>query len=140
MQTAERDKKRTARAVPVRTATVQALVMSQHDAVRCQLVAYLSRSPGLAVSGVSFSPEAIGRASPDVVVLDLSQIGPDGLGAALAAAQAVGARLIALASMRVPADEALVREGGGLYLLKTAGADGLAEHVQRLGTRPATIG
>jgi hypothetical protein len=42
--------------------------------------------------------------------------------------------------MRVPADEALVREGGGLYLLKTAGADGLAEHVQRLGTRPATIG
>src|SRR5688500_3153644 len=86
-------------------AGVTTLVISQHDAVRRQLVTYLGRSPGLTVSGDAFSPEAIIRAHPDVLVLDLSQIGRDGLRQAIDAAHRVGAHLIALASMRELADE-----------------------------------
>ena len=53
---------------------VTTLVISQHEAVRRQLVTYLGRSPALAVSGDAFSPEAIIQAHPDVLVLDLSQL------------------------------------------------------------------
>jgi hypothetical protein len=111
------------------TAVVQTLVLSQHEAVRRQLVAYLGRSPALAVSGEPFDPEAIVRARPEVVVLDLSRLGSAGLRSAIGAVQAVGARLIALASIREPADEDAVGRAGGLYRLKSAGADGLAETV-----------
>ena len=48
---------------------------------------------------------------------------------AIAAAQRVGAHLIALASLRELADERAVTGAGGLYRLKSAGADGLAEIV-----------
>jgi DNA-binding NarL/FixJ family response regulator len=113
------------------------LVISQHEAVRRQLVTYLSRSPALVVSGDAFTPEAIVRARPDVLVLDLSQLGQAGLGAALDAARRVDARLIALASMREPADERAVTTFGGLYQLKSAGADGLADVVQDIAGRRA---
>jgi DNA-binding NarL/FixJ family response regulator len=118
-------------------AVVRTLVISQHEAVRRQLVAYLSRSAALSVRGDSYTPEAILRARPDVLVLDLSQLGEARLAAALDAARRVGARPIALASMREPADERLVIEAGGLYRLKAAGADGLAEIVQQLAGQPA---
>ena len=115
---------------------VTTLVISQHDAVRRQLVTYLGRSPALTVSGDAFSPEAIIRTHPDVLVLDLSQIGRDGLRQAIEAAQRVGAHLIALASMRELADERAVTVAGGLYRLKSAGADGLAEIVQDVAAQP----
>src|SRR4051794_15302281 len=72
---------------------VQVLVISQHDLVRCQLVAYLRRSAPLVVSGDELSAETIVRAHPDVVVLDLSRLGPDGLHQALDATRHVDARL-----------------------------------------------
>ncbi len=106
--------------------------MSQHDAVRRQLVIYLGRSPALAVSGDAFSPDAIVQADPDVLVLDLSQLGRDQLRQALDTVHLTGARLIALASIREPADEREVINAGGLYRLKSAGADGLAEIVRDL--------
>jgi len=95
-------------------------------------VAYLGRSPALAVSGEPFTPEVIIAARPDVLVLDLSQLGSASLRAAIDAAQRVGAHLIALASIREPADEQIVTSAGGLYRLKSAGADGLAEVVQQV--------
>src|SRR5688500_2315938 len=110
-------------------AGVTTLVISQHEAVRRQLVTYLSRSPALTVRGDAFSPEAIVEAHPDVLVLDLSQLGQAGLRQAIAAAQRVGAHLVALASLREQADERAVTGAGGLYRLKSAGADGLAEIV-----------
>jgi len=130
-------RKSAAHAAPYQAAIVQALVISQHEAVRQQLVAYLSRSPNLAVHGEPFAADAILRARPDVLVLDLSQLGQAGLRAAIDAAQRVGARLIALASMREPADEQLVRSAGGMYRLKSAGADGLAELIRIAASRPA---
>lgn len=116
---------------------ITTLVISQHEAVRRQLVTYLDRSPALAVSGDAFSPEAIIQAHPDVLVLDLSQLGPEGLGRAIDAARRVGAHLIALASMREPSDERAVTSAGGLYRLKSAGADGLADVVRDVATEPA---
>jgi DNA-binding NarL/FixJ family response regulator len=118
--------------------TVQTLVLSQHDVVRRQLVAYLGRSPDLAVSGEPVTTEAIIGARPDVLVLDLSQLGPAGLRSAIDAAEHVGAHLIALASIREPADEQLVTSAGGLYRLKSAGADGLAEVVREVADQPVT--
>ena len=115
---------------------VQVLVVSQHDAVRRQLVAYLGRSPSLTVDGDEFSWDTIVGTHPEVVVLDLSQLGPNGLRQAVDAARNVGARLIALASIREPADERAVIEAGGLYCLKSAGADGLAETVLSAVHRP----
>jgi hypothetical protein len=109
---------------------VQTLVLSQHEAVRRQLVSYLGRSPALVVHGEPFTPEAILRARPDALVLDLSQVGNAGLRAAIDATRCVGAKLIALASMCEPADEQTVLEAGGIYRLKSAGADGLAELIQ----------
>ena len=87
---------------------IATLVISQHDAVRRQLVSYLSHSLALAVSGDAFSPEAIVLAHPDVLVLDLSQLAPAGLRQAIDATRRVGAHLIALASMREEADERAV--------------------------------
>ncbi|HZO31114.1 MAG TPA: hypothetical protein VFH48_34545 [Chloroflexota bacterium] len=106
---------------------VNVLVISQHDLVRRQLVAYLGRSPALLVSGDAFSSEAIARARPDVLVLDLSQLDSHSLHQALDATQSVGARVIALASIREPSAERAVVAAGGLYRLKSAGADGLDE-------------
>jgi len=117
---------------------ITTLVISQHEAVRQQLVTYLGCWPALTVSGDAFSPEAIIQAHPDVLVLDLSQLGPDGLRQAIDAAQRVGAHLIALASMREPADERAVTGAGGLYRLKSAGADGLAEIVQAVAAPPVS--
>jgi hypothetical protein len=117
------------------TTVRRALVICQHEAVRRQLVAYLGRSPALVVSGQPFAPETIVRARPDVLIVDLSQLGHENLRRAIDAARSVGARLIALASIREPADEDLVRQAGGLYRLKSAGADGLAEIVLDAGNR-----
>ena len=119
-------------------AVVRTLVISQHEAVRRQLVTYLSRSPALSVSGDAFTSEAIVSARPDVLVLDLSQLGQAGLGIALDAARRVDAYLIALASMRDLSDERAVTDFGGLYRLKSAGADGLAEIVQDVARRSGT--
>jgi DNA-binding NarL/FixJ family response regulator len=110
--------------------TVHTLVISQHDAVRRQLVAYLTRSPDLAVRGEPFMPDAIVRVRPDVVVLDLSRIGHAGLVAALGETRGIGARMVALASIYDLADERAVTAADGIYRLKTAGADGLAEIVR----------
>jgi len=117
------------------TQAIRALVISQHQAVRGHLVAYLSRSSALTVSGEPFAPELIVRARPDVLIVDLSQLGPDDLRRAIAAAQDIGTRLIALASIHEPADEQLVTQAGGLYRLKSAGPDGLAELVLDTATR-----
>ena len=117
-------------------AVATALVMSQHEGVRRQLVAYLGRSPTLRVSGDLFSPEAILRTRPDVLVLDLSQLERGGLRKAIDAARQVDARLIALASMRDLADERAVTGAGGLYRLKSAGADGLADIVVDVAASP----
>jgi len=114
------------------TTQVRALVISQHDAVRHQLVEYLSRSQALAVRGERFSAEAIIAAGPDVLILDLSRLGADGLSQAIAAARQVGAGLIALASIRDAADEQAVLDVGGRYCLKSAGAGGLAETVREM--------
>jgi DNA-binding NarL/FixJ family response regulator len=119
---------------------VRTLVISRCEPVRRQLVAYLGRSPALAVSGQSFTPEAIRQARPDVLVLDLSRLDQPDLRATLDSARQVGARVIALASMREPADEALVVAAGGIYRLKVAGADGLAELVQQAAPRLAPAG
>lgn len=119
-------------------AVVETLVMSQHEVVRRQLVTYLGRSPSLAVTGDVFSQEVILRTHPDVVVLDLSQLGRESLHQAIDAARRVGARLIALASMRDLADERAVTEAGGLYRLKSAGADSLAEIVREIGSPPSS--
>ena len=80
-------------------ATVQTLVISQHEVVRGQLVAYLTRSLDLSVRGEAFRSDAILRAQPDVVVLDLSQIGHAGLVAAIDEARCVDAGIMALASI-----------------------------------------
>jgi DNA-binding NarL/FixJ family response regulator len=120
-------------------ATVRTLVLSQHEVVRRQLVAYLSRSPELAVDGEPVTPEAIVNARPDVLVLDLSQLGPTQVRAAIDAAQHVGARVIALASIREPADEQMVIRAGGLYRLKSAGADGLAEIVKDVAAQSRSV-
>ena len=117
---------------------VTTLVISQHEIVRRQLVAYLGRSPSLVVSGDVFSPEAIDQAHPDVLVLDLSQLCQEDVREAIDAAGRTGTRLIALASMRDPADERAVTGAGGLYRLKAAGADGLAEIVQDVASRPVS--
>jgi DNA-binding NarL/FixJ family response regulator len=108
---------------------VRVLVISQHDAVRRQLVAYLHRSPALIVSGDEFSGEAIRRQQPEVLVLDLSALGRGRLEKALDAARGVGARVIALASLHDPAAERTVVAAGGRYRLKSAGADGLTEAI-----------
>lgn len=117
-------------AVCARDCAIRTLVISQHDAVLQQLVMYLSRSPLLAVTGTAFSPAAIAEAHPDVLVLDLSRLGLTDLRDAIEASQLVGARVIALASLRDPRAEELVLQAGGRYQLKVAGANGLAELVQ----------
>ena len=119
---------------------VQVLVLSQHDVVRRQLVAYLDRSPSLQVHGDEFSAEAIMQARPDVLVLDLSRLGPTGLQQGLDAARNVGARVIALASIGERSAERAVVEAGGLYRLKSAGADGLADLVHAAVQSPALAG
>ena len=115
---------------------VRTLVISQHDAVLQQLVMYLSRSPVLAVTGAAFSPAGIADAHPDVLVLDLSRLGLADLRDAIEVSQLVGARLIALASLRDPRAEELVLQAGGRYQLKVAGANGLAELVLETMARP----
>jgi DNA-binding NarL/FixJ family response regulator len=114
------------------TIPVRVLVISQHEAVRRQLVDYLARSSALTVSGESFSADAIHRARPDVVVLDLSRLGPHRLDRVIADARAVDAALVALASMRDDADERAVLAAGGRYCLKSAGPGGLAETVRSM--------
>jgi DNA-binding NarL/FixJ family response regulator len=109
---------------------VRTLVISQHSVVRRQLVACLGRSPTLEVAGEPFSVQAILDAEPDVVILDLSQLVDGDLYAAIDAVSRVGARLIALASIGDPADRDAVLGAGGIYRLKSAGADGLAEMVR----------
>ena len=116
---------------------VRVLVLSQHEAVRRQLVAYLDRSPALQVHGDEFSVDAITQSRPDVLVLDLSQLGPTDLQQGLDAARDVGARVIALASIGERSAERAVVEAGGLYRLKSAGADGLADLVHDAARRPA---
>ena len=131
-----RKRERDERAPSALVDQIQVLVMSQHEAVRQQLVIYLGRAPTLAVSGDAFSPDAIVQANPDVLVLDLSQLGQDHLHQALAAVQRTRARLIALASIYEPAAERAIADAGGLYRLKSAGADGLAEIVCEVAGRP----
>jgi hypothetical protein len=114
--------------------------MSQHEAVRGQLVAYLGRSASGAVSGASFSPDVIVCVEPDILVLDLSQIGWDGLRRAIVAVQHVGARFIALASIREPADESAVVAAGGRYCLKSAGPGDLADIVRDLAGKDGRTG
>jgi hypothetical protein len=72
------------------------------------------------------------QADPDVLILDLSQPGHDRLRRAIHTVRLTGARLIALASIREPAEEREVVGAGGLYRLKSAGAGGLAEIVRAL--------
>jgi DNA-binding NarL/FixJ family response regulator len=110
----------------------RALVISQHDVVRRQLVAYLGRTPGLVVSGAAFSWEAIVHAGPGVVVLDLSRLSEHDLARGLDAAQRAGAQVIALASIHDAAAEQMVTRSGGRYRLKSAGADDLASLVKAL--------
>lgn len=117
-------------------APVRALVISQHDAVRRQLVAYLARTPGLSVTGERFGVETIRTVHPQVLVLDLSRLGHAELAGAIEAAGQVGARLITLASIREPSDEVEVTRAGGLYRLKAVGADGLAETVLAAAGQP----
>jgi DNA-binding NarL/FixJ family response regulator len=108
---------------------VHVLVISQHDSVRHQLVAYLRRSASLDVSGDEFSVGAIARSRPDVLVLDLSRLSEYSMHEALDASRQIGARVIALGSMRDASAEQAVSQAGGLYRLKSAGADGLADVV-----------
>jgi DNA-binding NarL/FixJ family response regulator len=116
---------------------VRVLVVSQHDLVRRHLVAYLRRSPSLQVDGDELAVDAIVGAHPDVVVLDLSQLGPHGLQQAVGAARAVSARLLALAALHDPSAARTVTAAGGQDRLKSAGADGLAESVLAAVRRPA---
>ena len=122
-----------------RGCAVRTLVVSQHEAVRQQLVMYLTRSPALTVTGAAFSPAAILDARPDVLVLDLSQLRLVDLHDAIEASQFVGARLIALASLRDPRAEELVLDAGGRYQLKAAGANGLAEMVLEMMPTPRLL-
>jgi DNA-binding NarL/FixJ family response regulator len=115
---------------------IHVLVISQHDAVRHELVAYLRRSPSLDVIGDQFSVGAIARSRPDVLVLDLSRLGEHSIHEALDASRQVGAHVIALASMRDLSAERAVTQAGGLYRLKSAGADGLADVVSAAGVPP----
>jgi len=122
-----------------RGCAVQTLVVSQHEAVRQQLVMYLSRSPTIAVIGAVFSPSAILEFHPDVLVLDLSQLRLVDLCDAIEAAHLIGASLIALASLRDPRAEELVLHAGGRYQLKAAGANGLAEMILAAMPRPTLV-
>lgn len=106
---------------------INMLVISQHDAVRRELVEYLRRTPGMSACGEAFSTSAIFRSRPDVLVLDLSQISTNDLQKAFTVARHVGARLIALASMPDPAIEQQVLAAGGTYCLKSADPGGLAK-------------
>lgn len=114
----------------VGTTVVRVLVMSQHDAVRRELVIYLARSPTLVVCGDLFSYKSIIRARPDVLVLDLSQLTGTDLRQAIDAARRVDASLITLATMYDEAADRAVTEAGGLYRLKSATADGLADVIR----------
>ena len=109
-------------------AAVQTLVLSQHDAVRRQLVDHLARSPRLAVSGGA-DPDLIRRTHPRVLVVDLSGVDSLMLEQVLALSTAIGTRLVALASVRDVAQERQVVGAGGTYLLKTVGASGLAQAI-----------
>jgi DNA-binding NarL/FixJ family response regulator len=115
---------------------VRVLVISQHDSVRHQLVAYLGRSASLDVSGDEFSVGAIARSRPGVLVLDLSRLSEYSLREVLDASQKIGAHVIALASMRDASAERAVTQAGGLYRLKSAGADGLADVVYAAAVPP----
>lgn len=121
-------------------AGVHVLVMSQHDAVRRELVIYLGRSTMLAVTGEVFSCERIVATRPDVLVIDLSQISLTDLRRAIDATRCVDAHLIALASMYDPVAERIVTGAGGAYRMKLATADGLADVVRDAGRRPAMLG
>jgi len=123
-----------------RVPAVHTLVISQHEGVRAQLVAYLARLPTLDVDGSPLTAATIIAARPDVVVLDLSRVDHACLRAAIDDTRRVGARLIALASMHEPDAEELVIRASGLYRLKSAGADGLAEAVLQVAARSPTNG
>ncbi|MCC6179292.1 MAG: response regulator transcription factor [Chloroflexi bacterium] len=116
---------------------VRALVLSEHEAVRRELVAYLARTAGLEVTGDHFSVDGIRAVHPQVVVLDLSRLSHRNLVDALAAAGQVGARIVALASVSEPSEERAVTRAGGLYRLKAGGADGLAETILMAAHQPA---
>lgn len=111
---------------------IRTLVISQHELVRRQLVAYLRLSPYLEVVGDVFDPDTILQNRPDVLVLDLSQLGPCSVRQAIDAVICTGAGLIALASMPDVHIERMVREAGGLYRLKSASAERLAEAVREV--------
>lgn len=112
---------------------IRTLVISQHDAVRRPLVAYLNRTPGLFATGDVFGVEAVLKARPEVIVLDLSGIRRADLIALVDVVGRIGARLIALASLGDPADCEIVQRAGGIYRLKAAGAAGLDEIVRDIG-------
>jgi DNA-binding NarL/FixJ family response regulator len=116
--------------------SIHVLVISQHDVVRRQLVAYLDRSPALDVTGDEFWIDAIARSRPDVLVLDLSRLSEHSLREVLDASRQIGARVIALASMRDASAEQAVTQAGGIYRLKSAGADGLADVVYAAAAEP----
>jgi chemotaxis response regulator CheB len=118
---------------------IRVLVVSQHEMVRRQLVAYLDRAPALLVSGDAVSADTIRRTCPDVLVLDLSQVDAHALHQVLDAARSVDARLIALASIHERSAEHAVVEAGGLYRLKSAGPDGLAEAVRDAARYPLAL-
>lgn len=102
------------------------LVVSQHDAVRRQLVDGLARSTRARVSGAACTLEAIREVHPQTLVLDLSQVDRALLRQVTALAAEISARLIVLASVHDANDERQVVMAGGAYLLKSVGGDALA--------------
>lgn len=102
-------------------------MLSQHDGVRRHLVEHLARSPRLDVAGGACEVEAVRGAGAGTIVLDLSRVEQAALDGVLAAAAEVGARVVALASIRDTEQERAVLAAGGVYRLKAVGDGDLAE-------------
>ena len=116
----------------------RALVLSDHDGVRRQLGEHLARSGGLDVVSGACAVDLVLGSGAGAVVLDLSGVDRAILDAVLAAAARLGARIIALASIRDSEQELAVRAAGGVYRLKAIGDRDLADLVLAPGKNAAT--
>lgn len=122
---------------PLTTAPVRVLVADDHVLVRQGLELALSSTPGLTVCGSApDGVEAVRQAleqHPDVVVLDVSMPGGDGLSAARELRRLLpGLRIVVLTWM-AGSRRAALEAGADLFLLKDVAPAVLVERIRTLG-------
>ncbi|GAA1896605.1 response regulator [Lapillicoccus jejuensis] len=125
---------------PAETVGVRVLLADDHPLVRQGLELALSAAPGLTVCGTApDGVEAVRQAleqHPDIVVLDVSMPGGDGLTAARELRRLLPAVRIVVLTWRASSRPAALEAGADLFLLKDTSPGVLVERLRTLVPRP----